>query len=244
MTHRIACLLLAASLSLAAAPGAATSSATPAIPPAAAITGKLGTPVPLFDGKDTAGWVWHGQIAGSNIGDTWTVKDGVLHCAAVRSNATGYIETEKEYKNFVLNVEYRHLTNANGGVFICITGEEKVWPNSIQIQGKFGSVGDLLNQNSGMKKMTTDPARTKTVNKDIIAARIIPPPTPAGQTAEKPIKEWNTLIITMENGRLSVTNNGLLLNTAADISPDAGKIGVQAEGAEMEYRKIELVPIE
>ncbi len=235
----IAFPLLCLALLGAAPQGPATSPA--AVPPAVTVTGKLGTAVPLFNGKDTAGWVWHGQVADSKIGDTWTVKDGVLHCAAVRTGTAGYIETEREYKNFVLTLEYRHLTNANGGVFICITGEEKVWPNAIQIQGKFGAVGDLINQNSGMKKMTTDPARTKTVNKDVVASRITPP---ADKPAEKALKEWNTLVITVEGGKLSVTNNGVLLNTAADISPDAGKIGIQAEAAEMEFKKIELVPIE
>ena len=36
----------------------------------------------------------------------------------------------------------------------------------------------------------------------------------------------------MENGNLSVTLNGQLQNTATNISPDAGKIGIQAEGDE------------
>ena len=92
-----------------------------------------------------------------------------------------------------------------------------------------------------MKKVTTDPARTKTSGTNVVTARL---PAPSGQAAEKPLTQWNTLIITMQNGNLSVTNNGVLLNTASAISPDAGKIGIQAEGAEMEFRKIELIPIE
>jgi hypothetical protein len=222
--------------------GAAPPASGPAvIPPAVPVAGKLGAPVALFNGKDLAGWTWHGQSANySKIADVWTVKDGMLHCAAVPGNATGYIVSEKEYKNFVLTLEFRHVTTGNGGTFVCITGEEKVWPNAIQIQGKFGNVGDLINQNTGMKKMTTDPARTKTSNKDVVISRLAAP----GKTAELPMGQWNTLVITMENGNLSVTNNGVLLNTAKDISPDAGKVGIQAEGAEMEFKKVELTPIE
>ena len=207
-----------------------------AVPPA--VSGKLGTPGALFNGKDLAGWTWHSATTTSKIADVWTVQDGVLKCAA---KPTGYIVTDKEYKNFILTLDYRHLTNANGGTFICITGEPKVWPDAIQIQGFFGKVGDLINQNSAMKAMTTDPARTKTVNKDIEASRIVPP---TGEQAEKPLGEWNTLVITMRNGNLSVTNNGVLLNTAKDVSPDTGKIGIQAEGAVMEFKKVELTPIE
>lgn len=235
---RILLPLLALFPLLASAPAP---SGAPAVPPPPAVSGKPGAPIALFNGKDTAGWVWHGQVATSKIEETWTVKEGVLHCAAVRTGAGGYIESEKVYKNFVLTVEYRHLTNANGGIFVCISGEPKVWPDALQIQGKFGAVGDLINQNTGLKKLTTDPARTKTVNKDVVAARIAPP---SDKPAEKPLKEWNTLVITMENGKLGVVNNGVLVNTAAEITPDAGKIGIQAEAAEMEFRKIELAPLE
>lgn len=204
-----------------------------------ALKGKLGAPIELFNGKDLSGWAWHPSAPTLKESDIWSVKDGVLHCAATR--VTGFIDTEKSYKNFVLTVEYRHLTNANGGVFVCIAGEEKVWPDSVQIQGKFGNVGDLLNQNTGMKHFTSDPARTKKVNKDVIVARMVPPP---GEVAEKPIKEWNTLVITMENGNVRVTNNGVLLNEASALDPAEGKVGIQAEGAEMEFRKVELTPIE
>jgi hypothetical protein len=234
---RAAAITISATVFASAAPAPATGPVV--IPPNSPIKGKPGATVQLFNGKDLSGWNWHPSVETLKVGDIWTVKDGVLHCAATR--ITGFIDTGKEYKNFILTVEYRHLTNANGGIFICVAGEEKVWPDSIQVQGKFGSVGDLLNQNSGMKKMTTDPARTKTVNKDIIVSRITPP---AGQKAENAMGEWNTLVITMEDGRLSVTNNGVLLNTATDISPAAGKIGIQAEGAEMEFRKVELAPID
>ena len=202
--------------------------------PVQPISGKLGTPIALFNGKDLTGWTWHTAAANSKIGDVWSVKDGALHCAAA---PTGFISTDKEYKDFVLTVEQRHITKLNGGVFVCITGEEKVWPNAIQIQGKFANVGDLINQNKGMKSMTTDPARTTDTGKDLVTKKI-------HENVEKPAGEWNTLVIAMENGNLSVTLNGQLQNMATNISPDAGKIGIQAEGAEMEFRKVELTPIE
>src|SRR4051812_17188189 len=105
MPLRNAVLILLAATLLGTAPAPAPTSVPTAIPPALPVAGKLGTPINLFNGKDTAGWVWHGTIADSKIDTTWTVKDGVLHSAAVKSGATGYIETDKEYKNFVLTVE-------------------------------------------------------------------------------------------------------------------------------------------
>src|SRR5262249_47803021 len=74
------------------------------MPPVAPPSGKLGAAIGLFNGKDVSGWTWHSNLATSKIGDVWTVKDGVLHCAAVRGNGTGYIATEKTYKDFVLTI--------------------------------------------------------------------------------------------------------------------------------------------
>ena len=237
--RRILFVALAGAGFIGAAPG--VPAGKPVVPPVVPLAGKLGTPIPLFNGKDASGWLWHGTIPGSKLEETFTVKNGVLHCAAVKSNATGFIDTDKAYKNYVLTIDYRHITPANGGIFICIAGEEKVWPDALQVQGKFGAVGDLFNQNTGMKKMTTDPARTRVAAKDILVTRIKPAD---GQVIEKPLGEWNTLVITIENGNLSVTNNGILVNTATEVTPNSGKIGIQAEAAEMEFRKIELVPIE
>lgn len=223
---------------LAVAPASRPATGPAIVPPVVAVTGKLGKPVQLFNGKELSGWSWHSSTAGSKMEETWTVKDGILHSA---TKPVGFIDTDKEYKNFMLTVEQRHVAGAttrdNGGIFICINGPETQWPNAIQIQGMFGSVGDLINQNSGMKKMTSDPARTAKSGANTVVTKI-------NKQAEKPAGEWDTVVITMENGNLSVTVNGIVQNTAKDISPDAGKIGLQAEGWEMEFRKVELTPIE
>ena len=240
--QRAVWVLLAGLAVMGATPPASAPAVAPAVvPPVVPVAGKLGAPVQLFNGKDLTGWKWYGPIATTKLEDVWTVKNGILHCAALPANATGYMDMDKEFKNFVLTVEYRHITTGNGGTFVCIHGTEKVFPNAIQIQGKFGNVGDLINQNTGMTKMTTDPARTKPSGTDVFVSRLTPA---AGKQAEMPMGQWNTLVITMEKGNLAVTNNGVLLNTASEIAPDSGKIGFQAEGAEMEFRKVELTPIE
>jgi hypothetical protein len=67
--------------------------------------------VPLFDGKSLAGWI--------NVNcapETWTVRDGMIHCDGV---PTGALRSEKQYENFILELEWRHLKPAgNSGVFI------------------------------------------------------------------------------------------------------------------------------
>src|SRR5688572_30804334 len=86
--------------------------------------------VPLFDGKSLTGWV--------NINcapETWTVNDGMLHCDGV---PTGALRTEKQYENFILELEWRHLKpGGNAGVFIWaspLTAVGQPFLRSIEVQ--------------------------------------------------------------------------------------------------------------
>lgn len=59
---------------------------------------------------------------------------------------------------------------------------------------------------------------------------------------EKQLGEWNELIIS--NGEaLSVFLNGILVNKAVDFKPRKGRIQIQSEGAEIYFKRIELIPI-
>jgi len=66
---------------------------------------------PLFNGRDLRGWV--------NVNcapETFTVRDGMIHCDGV---PTGALRTERQYENFILELEWRHLkAGGNAGVFI------------------------------------------------------------------------------------------------------------------------------
>lgn len=56
--------------------------------------------------------------------------------------------------------------------------------------------------------------------------------------------EWDTVETTVDNGTITVKVNGILQNTATNVEPLSGTIGLQCEGSEMEFRKLELRPIE
>ena len=208
--------------------------------PAAAppISGKLGTPIQLFNGKELTGWKFVSRAPRNattapavRMEDVWSVKDGVIHDVG---KPTGYLRTEKEFPgSYVLTVEYRHITKGNGGWILARTGEDKVWGRCVEVQGASGQVGDIWNQ--GMLKMSTDPARTEQNGKHVKKMT---------DSAEKPIGEWNTVVIVVDKATLSITVNGILQNVATDCEDLKGNVGLQSEGAEMEFRKVELTPIE
>src|SRR5262249_23070087 len=101
--------------------------------------------VRLFNGKDFTGW--RKFVAGNADPDkTWTVRDGVNVC---NGRANGYLITDKEYGDFVLRVQWRWGENAparggrNSGVFVWVTGPDKIWPKGVEAQLFSGSAGDI-----------------------------------------------------------------------------------------------------
>ena len=67
--------------------------------------------VSLFNGTNLDGWI-NVNCAPS----TWTVKEGLIHCTGV---PTGALRTEKQYENFILELEWRHLVpGGNAGLFV------------------------------------------------------------------------------------------------------------------------------
>jgi hypothetical protein len=61
--------------------------------------------------------------------------------------------------------------------------------------------------------------------------------------SEKPVGEWNTMIIEARGDEIIVHVNGDLVNHGKNATATQGKIAIQAEGSEVEFRKIELTPL-
>lgn len=206
-------------------------------------SGKPAAPIQLFNGKDLDGWTWvprppRPATTGSTApaqpaspptrDEVWTLADGVLRS---RQGPVGYLRTERAYSNYLLTIECRHLTRGNGGFLVGITGPDKIWPRCLEIQGASDQMGDFWNM--GELKLTAPPDRVR-------GRRVVKMAT----SSEKPMGEWDTVEILVDHGRVSVTVNGTLQNIATDVEDLTGAIGIQAEGASMEFRKIELRPIE
>jgi|SRR6186713_1182855 hypothetical protein len=89
-------------------------SAPEAAAPAASTPPVLSAPVPLFNGKDTSGWV---QVLDSK----WVVEDGVLLARQDpkgRRDGESWLITEKDYTDFLLAVKFRVTPGGNSGVFL------------------------------------------------------------------------------------------------------------------------------
>ena len=60
---------------------------------------------------------------------------------------------------------------------------------------------------------------------------------------ERPVGEWNDIIIECLNTSIKVWLNGTLVNHGFDCTTQRGQIALQAEGAEVEFASVVLTPI-
>lgn len=64
----------------------------------------------LFNGKNLKGWTIHGT-------EKWYVDKGNLVCESGPEKKYGYLSTDKKYKNFILELQFKQEDNGNSGVF-------------------------------------------------------------------------------------------------------------------------------
>ena len=64
----------------------------------------------LFNGKDLNGWKIYGT-------EKWYVQDGELVCESGPNKEYGYLATNQNYKNFILELDFFQESDGNSGVF-------------------------------------------------------------------------------------------------------------------------------
>lgn len=65
----------------------------------------------LFNGENLDGWTVYGT-------EKWYVEDGLLICESGPDERYGYLGTDKHYKNFILELDFKQEADGNSGVFI------------------------------------------------------------------------------------------------------------------------------
>jgi len=182
--------------------------------------------VALFNGKDIDNWTpcLSDETDPSEI---WSITDGVIRCSG---KPNGYIRTKKTYRDFKLTVEWRWPEEpSNSGVLLRIFGEDKVWPVTLEAQLQHGRAGDLV----GIHTRIEDAEQWEEFS--VLKRR--------DEDTEKPAGEWNRYDITCRRENVEVYVNGKLQNKTEANVPYEGHIGLQSEGAPIEFRTVMLQPL-
>ena len=184
----------------------------------------------LFNGKNFSGWTFC-MRNDANPMRTWSITNDVIRCTGTPS---GYLRTTQPYSNYTLTVEWRFVKIApkadNTGVLVHIQSPDKVWPECIQVQGKYEHQGDLFLMAGAESKE----------HRGLDANTPLPKHAPS---AEKPVGEWNTCKIVCSGNTVKAYVNGKVMNETTDCTVSSGFIGIQSEGGDIEIRKISLASL-
>ncbi len=200
--------------------------------------------VDLFNGKDLAGWVDVNTSA-----STWTVaKDEtgapIIKCTGI---PTGILRTEKAYENFVLELDWKHLSYpGNAGLFVwsdpyCAKGvpfsrsievQIMLTPDNVDGQGRtmYTGQGDIFSiWGASMKPDRPHPGGWERC-------------LPSARTT-KGAGEWNHYKVTCNNGVIKLEINGTEVSGASEITPRKGFICLESEGTEIWFKNLRITEL-
>ena len=177
--------------------------------------------ISLFNGKDLEGWEEYGQ-------EKWYVENGLLVCESGPEEKYGYLATEDQYKNFILELDFKQVSNGNSGVFFRsslngtkISGwQVEVAPPGHDTGGIYESYG-----RGWLKKI---PERKEDILK---------------------MGEWNHMKIKLKGDKVVTWLNGKKMTTLSDekIGQANGKIALQIHsggGIKVMWKDIYLTPLD
>ena len=160
--------------------------------------------VSLFNGKDLTGWAPVNDV-------TFEVRDGNLRLV----KGMGWLRTEKEYRDFILELEWRALVEKyDSGIFVRVGLEGKPWPtDGWQVNLRYDGLGGLVR---GTRS-------------------VVPAETP-----KLPVNQWVKFRLEVKGKKISLKVNGELAWEDEVLDRDQGYIGIQAENFAFDFRNIRI----
>lgn len=155
----------------------------------------------------------------------------------------GHLITDKIYHDYKLTVEYRFSASpGNCGVLVHASKPRrlyKMFPQSLEVQMQSGDAGDFwcIGEDITVPNMESRRGPKAKWGVDGDKNRRIMNLTDG---SEKPLGEWNTMVVECKKDSVTVWVNGTLVNQGSGCTVSKGHIAVQSEGSEVEFRKIVL----
>jgi hypothetical protein len=209
-------------------------------------TGSGSKPIELFNGENLVGW--HEDIPAADgdpgVAASFVARDGLLVSLGIPE---GHLITNASYHDYRLLIEYRWPGEpGNCGVLVHASKPRRLYgmfPQSIECQMHVGNAGDFwcIGEDISVENMEARRGPKEKWGVDGDKARRIRNLTDG---SEKPNGEWNQMLIECKGREIKVWVNGELVNHGFDCSADRGQIALQAEGAECEFRRVELTRLE
>lgn len=200
--------------------------------------------VPLFNGKDLSGFK-----ASDAQKKQWTVKDGVLDYNPQGKKGEMTLWTEKEFGDLTLMFDWRwqgpaqkmqrpHLDPATGDEKKgadgkVITEEVLEYDSGVYLRGSSKAQVNLWNWPAGSGEVYG--YRTDKKQPAEVRAGVTPK-----KKMDKPIGEWNHMVITIKGDRLTVSMNGeeVISNAQLPGIPEKGPLAFQDHGQGFQLKNV------
>lgn len=177
--------------------------------------------------------------------DTWKATSDLLICTG---RPIGVMRSEKEYENFILEIEWRHMeAGGNSGVFVwsdATPNHESRLPGGVEVQML---ELDWVNQN--VRDGVTPPIAY--VHGELFGVGGVQtlPDNPRG-TRSKSVEnrckgkgEWNSYTVVCVDGVIKLSVNGKFVNGISKSTVKKGYLCLESEGAEIQFRNLRIIEL-
>lgn len=199
----------------------------------------------LFNGRDLSGW--HVDVPAmdndASVKSPFLVRNGML---VSLGTPNGHLITDSVYENYRLEVEYRFAAApGNCGVLVHASTPRALYgmfPKSLEVQMMHENAGDFWCIVENIEVPDMEQRRGPKSEWGIVEGkqRRVENLT---NNSENPLGEWNTMVIVCLGDQIKVWVNDDLVNHGFNCTARRGQIAVQAEGSQVEFRKLELSTI-
>jgi hypothetical protein len=170
-----------------------------------------------------------------DVSEVWQLDDGVLSCKGL---PRGYLYTKAAYEDFQLQLEWRWPPESKpgkGGVLFRKSGDNRVWPKSLESQLNVGDEGDFVGL---VGYSLSGPAERSQVMEHPQFGKLTF--IRKAEATAKPAGQWNELEITAQGGTVTMRMNGQTVNRATECDVVAGPILLTAENDPIQFRNIRV----
>jgi len=172
--------------------------------------------ISLFDGKSLKGWV-------PQHTERFSVKDGAI----VNEGGTGWLRSERSYRDFEFQAEYRVIRpGSDSGIFFRASAEsmekEPHWPARCYQLQVIDAEGNCMLFGHGL----APPRFERKLD--------------ALKSASKDARQWQKIRLKVIGARAEVALNDVVVTTSDAIQAPEGHLGLQGENGHLEWRALKI----
>lgn len=203
----------------------------------------------LFNGRDLSGWQADMPLveSGEDDREIFTSVDNLL---VANDGAIGHLITDKSYRNYQLELEYRLPPDfGNSSVLVHVsklralrTKSKNAFPQAIEIKLRTKDAGDIWCVQEDIEVADMWRLRPRVRGQEWGGGEDDARHILKLADAERRGGQWNSFVLRAYERTIKVWLNGVLVVDGFNCTADRGRISLQAGGNRVEFRNVVIKP--